>query len=584
MSFRASVLIRWIFRGWLCVALAGGAGAREIYVSPEGDDANPGTRELPWKTLDQVSSEAGPGDTFLFLPGEYSGRLIPARSGCPERPIVFRAVEPRRAVWYAPSGSGAVIELRGLQHISQNAFFNNIVAGNDRTGGGIQLWVVTDISRDNRFLNNLLHGSSPDQHVVRYGREYYAAAQLDRRTRVHQGFWTEFGDNRDAAPRFRDADNRDYRLQAGCPAIDAGRPLAIAIGEGSGTVLPVSDGVAFYDGFGIAGEQGDWIAVGRPDQLARIERIELRYYQAALLYLDREVQWTDGAPVSLPWAGQAPDAGAFEYGLVHPRRVEILTRPSSVQPGESVRFTLDTHGQDASSVVWDFGDGGTSTDPQPSHTYEQSARHGVTAQVRLANGEQVTAVALVKVGLPAEASRPLVEADFEHETRWDWGYHFKFYRNDQTDWNFVAGAGDQDSRGVHLRAAPERKTNVNTCKIAPGAWALDQHPIIRFAYRIPPGVPVAIVVEPFSAPGLPRGFVLGGTENHPVGPYQHLDQYRLIDDGQWHTIHVDARTVRQAVPDLQYLRCFLLYLQWGRDADPQYEFWFDDFAIEKNSP
>jgi hypothetical protein len=771
------------------VGLAADTAAREIYVSPEGDDTNPGTRDQPWKTLAKVGAEAAPGDTFYLLPGEYPGPLVPARGGQPDRPVVFRSVERHRAVLHAASGEGPVFVLRGAEHvtldglhvtgrerttwfriedcqhitiencrfdlssgstsgvirhsqqlhlignlfsrdqfwgnmvdvqmcshfliqgnsftraghcplqitqgrfgvirancfrndwgrnyefwssgrlliegnvitaardsagsadsraknlyhdsifrfnrvygnlhtplnsgsyfpvggtptnhhrepfrlvnsriyhntivdnlgqgwqfngmnISQNAFFNNIVAGNDKTGDGVQLWVADDLSRDNRFLNNLLHGAEPGRKVVRYGGEYYTAAQIDQRTGIHQGFWTEFGDNRDDAPRWRDAANRDYRLDEGSPAIDAGRPLALAIGRGSGAVLPVSDGVAFYDGFGIAGEKGDWIAVARPDQLARIERVELRYYQAALLHLDRQVQWTDGAPVSLPWTGRAPDIGVFEHGLTHPGRVEAFAVPSTTSPGNPVRFSLEPHGQEFESVLWDFGDGGTSTDLQPTHTYDHVARHGVSVQARLANGEPLSAVVFVDVVAAPEDHPPLAWADFEHQTRWEWGYHFKFYRNDLTDWRFVDAVGYRDSRCVHLRAAPGRKTNTSTCKIAPGEWAIDRYPIVRFAYRIPPGVPVAIALEPFSARGLPSGFVLGGTENHPVGRYRHIDKYRLIDDGRWHTIRIDVRAVREAVPDLQYLQRFLLYLQWGRDADPEHEFWFDDFVIE----
>jgi hypothetical protein len=35
--------------------------------------------------------------------------------------------------------------------------------------------------------------------------------------------------------------------------------------------------------------------------------------------------------------------------------------------------------------------------------------------------------------------------------------------------------------------------------------------------------------------------------------------------------------VREAIPDLVYLRRFLFYLDWGRKAE--HEFWFDNFTI-----
>ena len=55
----------------------------------------------------------------------------------------------------------------------------------------------------------------------------------------------------------------------------------------------------FYDGFGIEGEEGDFIVVGTGDNLAQVLRVELRYYQSAILHLDREVTWEDGMPVTL---------------------------------------------------------------------------------------------------------------------------------------------------------------------------------------------------------------------------------------------------------------------------------------------
>ena len=90
---------------------------------------------------------------------------------------------------------------------------------------------------------------------------------------------------------------------------DAGRPLTCAIGSGKGRDLPVSDAAYFYDGFGIEGETGDWIAVGDGANLARVLRITTNYYQADVLHLDREVEWRVGAPVSLPWQGDAPEEG-----------------------------------------------------------------------------------------------------------------------------------------------------------------------------------------------------------------------------------------------------------------------------------
>ena len=473
---------------------------------------------------------------------------------------------------------GQAWQFTGL-NISQNHVFNNILYHNDKVAEGCQLWIATDISRDNRFANNLISSGRPDDKTVRYGDAYLSVAEMNAR-RGLTAFWAEFSGGVDADPRFRDQAGLDYRLQPDSPAIDAGRPLAIAIGAGRGAVLPVSDGIPFYDGFGIEGEAGDWIAVGRPDQRARVLRVELRYYQPARLHLDREVEWTDGAPVSLPWSGAAPDIGAFEHGLEHPARLAAFAAPADARPGQAVRFTLDSFGSAVEAVEWDFGDGRTAAEREPAHAYDAVGHYPVNVRARLAGGAAVAAVVFVKVVVPAEDNPPLAWADFEESTRWDWGYHFKFYRNDLTAWALVDGVGHRGSRCVHLSADQGIKSNQATCKIAPGEWDLDAYPIVRFAYRIPPGVPVAIALEPFVTRGLPRGVVVGGTPAHQAGPYVSIDRYRLVDDGEWHTLSLDARVVREAIPDLRYLRMFLFHLGWGAKPATPYEFWFDDFAIE----
>jgi parallel beta-helix repeat protein len=90
---------------WLGLCLAGGiASAAEYYVSPDGDDANPGTKQRPFKRPEFASTKLTPGDTLWFRAGEYSCRedavvaLSPKRDGAPGRPITFAAFPGERAV------------------------------------------------------------------------------------------------------------------------------------------------------------------------------------------------------------------------------------------------------------------------------------------------------------------------------------------------------------------------------------------------------------------------------------------------------------------------------------------------------
>ena len=45
------------------------SSAAQYFVSPSGEDENPGTREQPWKTIAKANEMLQPGDTVTFLDG-----------------------------------------------------------------------------------------------------------------------------------------------------------------------------------------------------------------------------------------------------------------------------------------------------------------------------------------------------------------------------------------------------------------------------------------------------------------------------------------------------------------------------------
>ena len=59
------------------------------YVAPNGNDSNPGTELLPWKTFAKATSMATPGVTVFIKQGIYRERLVPVNSGTVDRPITF---------------------------------------------------------------------------------------------------------------------------------------------------------------------------------------------------------------------------------------------------------------------------------------------------------------------------------------------------------------------------------------------------------------------------------------------------------------------------------------------------------------
>ena len=59
------------------------------YISTNGDDSNPGTELLPWKTLAKAASMATAGVTVLIRQGTYNERLELLFSGTAEEPVTF---------------------------------------------------------------------------------------------------------------------------------------------------------------------------------------------------------------------------------------------------------------------------------------------------------------------------------------------------------------------------------------------------------------------------------------------------------------------------------------------------------------
>lgn len=69
-----------------------------IYVSAQAWRDGNGTKERPFKHIQDAASIAQPGDEVLVGPGIYREYVDPANAGTPEAPITYRSVEPLGAV------------------------------------------------------------------------------------------------------------------------------------------------------------------------------------------------------------------------------------------------------------------------------------------------------------------------------------------------------------------------------------------------------------------------------------------------------------------------------------------------------
>jgi len=113
---------------------------------------------------------------------------------------------------------------------------------------------------------------------------------------------------------FVNAAGRDYHLVSGSPAIDAGTPLTRTVGSGSGTkTLTVERASYFQDGYGGL-IQPDQIVVGSNPPVAIVSIDD----DANTITVATALSWASGDPVTLPFSGKAPDAGAWELTSTPP--------------------------------------------------------------------------------------------------------------------------------------------------------------------------------------------------------------------------------------------------------------------------
>lgn len=65
--------------------------AAKYYVTPTGDDSNPGTRDRPWRTIQKAADTLVAGETVYIMAGTYAERVVPRNSGSADKYIVYAA-------------------------------------------------------------------------------------------------------------------------------------------------------------------------------------------------------------------------------------------------------------------------------------------------------------------------------------------------------------------------------------------------------------------------------------------------------------------------------------------------------------
>ena len=174
------------------------------------------------------------------------------------------------------------------------------------------------------------------------------------------------------------------------------------------------------------------------------------------------------------------------------------------------------------------------------------------------------------------ATKPVVVIDFEPENREQWFYYFSFSRQRSTTARLDDATAASGKHSMRVYAEKDRATM--SCHLRPRWWDIDRFPIVRFAYRVPEGVPVGVWVHAFRSTKVGRGMVcIGGSPARDSGHYSDLKRLDLVDDGRWHEAVFDARLVREVFPDVKLLQTFRFYT--NENGKKGQEFWFDNFRI-----
>ena len=114
-----------------------------FYVSPNGDDAGPGTTTQPWRTLQHAADRLDAGQTVYVRAGTYQESVTLTRSGAPTRPITFAAV-PGQTVFL--DGSKRSLD-SGFQSDPNQPVSDIVITGftiQNFSSFGVVFWSVND--------------------------------------------------------------------------------------------------------------------------------------------------------------------------------------------------------------------------------------------------------------------------------------------------------------------------------------------------------------------------------------------------------------------------------------------------------
>lgn len=163
------------------------AAERLFYISPSGNDSNPGTESAPWKTIGKAARTLVSGDTAIVMDGTYTEPEIVFRnSGTSTQPITVRAQNKHQAILSSTSGCSPNISIYAsyvtIEDLRSSISPSNVpcASHNSADGTGVRCWHASPASLANPSTGNvgcvvrgvMFDASSARSHAVKTSQDY----------------------------------------------------------------------------------------------------------------------------------------------------------------------------------------------------------------------------------------------------------------------------------------------------------------------------------------------------------------------------------------------------------------------------
>lgn len=161
--------------------------AKEYFISPNGNDQDPGTMDRPWQTITRANQELQAGDIVYLREGRYQQTIRPVNNGSPTAAITFSGYGDEIAVIHSrPTGADlsgkSYIILQRLHFENCNYFIRSLPDGFDfctikdcvmknQTGWcGIE---IGDGCQYNQILNNFIDSGGIEGDCIHIGSDAF---------------------------------------------------------------------------------------------------------------------------------------------------------------------------------------------------------------------------------------------------------------------------------------------------------------------------------------------------------------------------------------------------------------------------